>query len=234
MKTFYLEFKVSPTNDNEHFNLVKGAIASCWVQENDPQIACSKAEFHVSKYDWKVEEIECLPVDVTDEHFVERDIGQEQYLRAQEEGIAIIYTAWAKDGKTSAGPLLLSPSYNFSLSCLLKKQKQLANKGRCLHYESGHRCEEIIKAHSIQRNRALSAIADKGHVYRLSANIGSLKKNKGQLTFEKCGINRVSTFLGFCRKHDNALFEPIDNLPLVPTDQQVLLYAYRSSAEKYL
>jgi len=228
MKTFFLEFKVTPTNANEHFTLVKGAIASCWIQENNPQSAYSKAEFYVKRNDWKFEKIECLPIEVTEEHFLERDIGLEQYLHAQEEGIAIIYTAWAKDGKTSAGPLPLRPSYNFPLSHFLEKQKQLANKGRCLHYESGHRCKEIIKAHSIQKNGALSAIADEGHVYKLSANIGSLKKNKGQLTFKKYGINNVSTFLGFCGKHDNELFEPIDNYSLVPTDRQVLLYAYRS------
>ena len=55
-----------------------------------------------------------------------------------------------------------------------------------------------------------------------------MKKNKGRLTFEKYGINKASTFLGFCKKHDNELFEPIDKFPLVPTNQQVVLYAYRS------
>lgn len=37
----------------------------------------------------------------------------------------------------------------------------------------------------------------------------------------------MSTFLGFCKKHDNELFEPIDNFPLIPTDQQIFLYGYR-------
>src|SRR5574337_1945141 len=41
-------------------------------------------------------------------------------------------------------------------------------------------------------------------------------------------INKVSTFLGFCKYHDNNLFKPIDDQYLIPTDQQVLLYAYRS------
>lgn len=228
MKTFFLEFKVTPTNSNEYFDLVKGALASCWIQENNSQSAFAKAIFYVLKSNWEIGKIECLPVEVIEEYFIERDLGLEQYLRAQEEGIAIIYTAWAKDGKTTAGPLPIRPSYNFHLSSYIKRQKQLANKGCCLHYEGGLRCNEIIKAHSIQKNRLLSVIADKGHVYKLSANIGSLKKNKGQPTFERCGINKVSTFLGFCQKHDNELFEPIDNSPLIPTDHQVLLYAYRS------
>ena len=228
MKIFFLEFKVIPTNDNEHFDLVEGALASCWIKDNNPQSAYAKAEFYVSKEDWEIEKIESLPIEVLEEHFLERDLGKEQFCKAQKEGNAIIYSAWARDGKTTVGPMAIKSSYKLSLSDYIKTQKQLAQKRRCLHYENGSRCNEIIKAHSIQRNRSLSAIADNGHVYKISANIGSLKKNKGRLTYEKCGINKVSTFLGFCKRHDNELFEPIDNYPLIPTDQQVLLYAYRS------
>jgi len=42
------------------------------------------------------------------------------------------------------------------------------------------------------------------------------------------GINRVSTFKGFCKEHDNDLFEPIDNFSLTPNNQQIFLYSYRS------
>lgn len=122
----------------------------------------------------------------------------------------------------------MQPSYKFPISDFINTQKRLSRKGRCLHYENGIRCNEIIRAHSIQRNKALSAISENGYVYKISNNIGSLKKNKGRLSYEKYGINKVSTFLGFCKKHDNELFEPIDNYSLIPTDQQVLLYAYRS------
>ncbi len=97
-----------------------------------------------------------------------------------------------------------------------------------MHYENGLRCNEIIKAHSIQKNKSLSAIAQHGHVYKISSDIGSLKMNKGRLTYKKYGINKVSTFFGFCKNHDNELFEPIDNELLIPTDQQILLYSYRS------
>jgi hypothetical protein len=74
----------------------------------------------------------------------------------------------------------------------------------------------------------LSAIAQHGLVYKISSDIGSLKKNKGRLIYKKYGINKVSTFFGFCQKHDNELFKPIDNDVLIPTDQQILLYSYRS------
>jgi len=228
MKIFFLQFRVIPHNISEHFELVDGALASCWIKDNNQQSAYIKAEFYISKYDWDIVSIESLPIEVSKEDFAERDIGQEQFCKAQEEGIAIVYVGWAKDGKTTAGPIKINPSYKFSLSDYINNQKQLSNKGRCLHYDRGIRCNEIIKAHSIQKNRSLSTIAEKGHVYGLPTQIGSLKNNNGQLTYEKCGINKVSTFLGFCKRHDNELFEPIDNYPLIPTDQQVLLYAYRS------
>lgn len=228
MNIFFIEFEAIPTSANENFDFVEGALASCWIKDHSPQSAFAKAEFFVSKDEWDIVKIKNLPIKVREENFSERDLGMEQFHKAQEEGIAIIYSAWAKDKKTTAGPIPIKPSNKFSLSDYIKTQKQLSNKGRCLHYENGNRCNEIIKAHSIQKNRALSVIADKGHVYSISANIGSLKKNKGRLTYSKVGINKVSTFLGFCKRHDNELFKPIDDYPLIPTDQQILLYAYRS------
>lgn len=228
LKTFFLQFKVIPTNVNEYFDLIKGALASCWIQANSSQSAVAKAKFHVLKSDWNIVKIDYLPVEVTKRNFIKKDVGLEQYLRTQEEGIAVVYVAWARDGKMTGGPFPIRPSYNFNLCSYLKKQKQLANQGRCLHYESGPICNEIIKAHSIQKNRSLSAIADKGHVYKLATSIASLKKNKGKPIFKKYGVNKTSIFLGFCQKHDNELFAPIDNTSLVPTDFQVLLYAYRS------
>lgn len=228
MKIFYSQFKVIPTRENEKYDLVEGALANCWIKENNPQSAYAKAEFFVLKGDWQIIEVENHPVEVNESDFIGKDLGIEHYLEAKTEGISIAYVGWSRDGKTTAGPFQLKSSFKFPISQFIDFQKKLSQKGRCLHYENGIRCNEIIKAHSIQRNQSLSAIADKGHVYKISSNIGSLKRNKGRLTFEKYGINKVSTFLGFCKKHDNELFEPIDNFHLIPTNQQVLLYSYRS------
>jgi len=111
-------------------------------------------------------------------------------------------------------------------------KRQLA-RGRCLHFESGERCNEIIAAHSIQKSGQLTNIAENGHVYRMSAELSVLKKTGGVPEPRKVGLNKVSTFAGFCKHHDNALFEPIDNWPLVPTSEQVALYAYRCLCREY-
>jgi hypothetical protein len=228
MKTYFLSLKVIPTEENEHYNVVEGASANFWILENSPKNAFSKAVFYASKYDWKLTKIETPPVETTRINFIGRDIGLQNFDKAQKDGIAVVFVAWSTDGKTTLGPIKIRPSYNFNLNNFLKKIKQFKNKGRCLHYEAGERCQKIVKAHSIQKKGALSMIAHNGYVYRLTTDISILRKNKGRVSFQKKGINDVSTFLGFCRMHDNKLFEPIDNYPLIPTNQQVFLYGYRS------
>jgi len=88
MGTFFLTFRVVPTTDNEHYYLVKGALANCWVLEDSPENAFSKAFFYVSKGDWEVEEIENFPVETTENHFIGKDIGLQNYEKAQEDGSA--------------------------------------------------------------------------------------------------------------------------------------------------
>lgn len=111
--------------------------------------------------------------------------------------------------------------------------KELSDRGRCLHFESGNRCNHIIGAHSIQKSGQLKAILEDGHVTHIDPRIGSIVKNEGALSATTVSWNKVSTFNGFCQKHDNELFEPIDNSPLKPTKEQVILYAYRCLCREY-
>ncbi len=112
----------------------------------------------------------------------------------------------------------------------IKRQK---NIGRCLHYNSGKRCNKIVNAHSIQKKHLVDTIAVNGHAYRINADFNTLKKNNGEIGISKVGIKKLSTFLGFCKQHDNELFEEIDNNKLIPTDKQVMLYAYRCLCREY-
>lgn len=111
--------------------------------------------------------------------------------------------------------------------------KRQSQRGRCLHYLDGQRCDQIVSAHSIQKSGQLNLIAEGGHVYRLSADLSLLQKNDGVPNLKKIGVNRASTFFGFCKHHDNSLFEPIDNYPLGSVKQQVALYAYRCLCREY-
>lgn len=97
-----------------------------------------------------------------------------------------------------------------------------------MHFDSENKCSSIINAHSIQKNQSLSSIAENGEVYVVAGGFGDLRKNGEKLTYKKAGINKFSTFAGFCGYHDKEIFKPIDDSPLIPTQQQVFLYAYRS------
>ncbi|WP_348943925.1 hypothetical protein ABHF33_10515 [Chitinibacter sp. FCG-7] len=120
----------------------------------------------------------------------------------------------------------------FAYDYLLEFQKQM-QRGRCLHHSHGERCDKIIKAHSIQKSGQLSLIAENGHVYRLNNELAVLRKNNGIPDLKKIGIKQASTFLGFCKLHDNQLFEPIDKYPLEPTKEQIALYAFRCLCREY-
>lgn len=115
----------------------------------------------------------------------------------------------------------------------LNEMKRNDSSGRCLHFERGVRCNEIINAHSIQRSNQLGKIVESGHVYRISAEISDQHESNGLLTPKKIGWKKVSTFAGFCKLHDNDLFKPIDNFHLKPNAEQVALYAYRCLCREY-
>ncbi|HEY8269728.1 MAG TPA: hypothetical protein VIG33_02485, partial [Pseudobdellovibrionaceae bacterium] len=110
--------------------------------------------------------------------------------------------------------------------------KQLVRESRIKHciYPITKECSEtVIKAHSIQRNRYLSHIADHGEVYMILPQLGEDFTVKA----EKVGIKAATVFTGFCGYHDNKIFEPIEIEPYKNTPLQNFLFAYRAFAFAY-
>jgi hypothetical protein len=105
--------------------------------------------------------------------------------------------------------------------------KRQTKRGRCLHFDAGPACTDIVRAHSIQKQGQLRLIAEDGHVYRLSADLSTMKRNRGSPQPQWVGIQKASTFAGFCKHHDALLFDAIDNSRLEPQRREVALYAYR-------
>lgn len=224
-----MQVDVVPTESNTLFDEIEGAQVTCWLYDYDSISAYSKAIFYVKKYDWEIMKVIVHPKIVTEKDFIDRDIGLEHYNTAKKDGMSFFYAGWYKEGVSDETTFhQLNSSHSFDLQSYLTEQKKQNNRGRCLHVESGGRCNKIINAHSIQKNGVLSKIAENGKVYSLSKNISDIDITTGQVSFKKHGINRVSTFKGFCKYHDNLMFELIDNNPLEPTDEQIFLYAYRS------
>ncbi len=226
--TFYLSFEVVPGDEGLVDKRIEGAQAHCWVVEDDPVSAVVMATYRVQQSGWTIQSQDAPPVSVRLEDFCERDLGEKSFLEAQEYGIAVFIVAHtpAKDLHSDA-PTRQKPKKEFDLSDFIRTQQSVRSQGRCLFYQKTDKCGDVINAHSIQENGALSMIARDGYVYSISPNYGDIKRNKGRPSLARIHINKMSVFRGLCQQHDNLLFRPIDSVNLKPTLEQVFLYAYR-------
>lgn len=110
-----------------------------------------------------------------------------------------------------------------------KDLQKLLKTRTCLHPLAGpSTCQgPIVKAHTVRRAADLMLIARKGHVYQVSGDLADLQRTSGRLLPKLVGINEASTFLGFCNLHDTQAFAPLEQVALVPTEEQAFLLAYR-------
>ncbi|HEY2390516.1 MAG TPA: SEC-C domain-containing protein [Candidatus Angelobacter sp.] len=110
------------------------------------------------------------------------------------------------------------------------QRKQYSDAKYCIHAEaSTSTCSgTIVKAHTLARRTALTAIAEAGHVYGGDCDFMSIVKNKGIIRYKRIGVHDASTFTGFCSKHDDRTFAPLEKHPLLPTAEQCFLMSYRA------
>lgn len=120
--------------------------------------------------------------------------------------------------------------------------KNLLNQCRyseCFHKD--HNCSpKIIKAHSLQKNRILNKLSEKGEVltfsFDISKPIDNLINAVESIDFKmnRSGMKVASTFRGFCQYHDNLLFKPIEEHDYeMGNQEQEFLFAYRAFAKAY-
>lgn len=91
----------------------------------------------------------------------------------------------------------------------------------------------IVRAHSVSKSLNLKKIERNGHVYAFIPSFENLTKNNGVLQPELYGINKASTFTGFCAHHDNIIFSPLEDAEFIGSKEQCFLLAYRAHARKY-
>lgn len=85
-----------------------------------------------------------------------------------------------------------------------------------------------IRAHSVQNASALDLLAEDGHVVTPVLRLGA--GARPEISLERVGRSRASTFLGLCAKHDEQLFAPIEKRGLDVHDlQHRFLLAYRAA-----
>ena len=86
---------------------------------------------------------------------------------------------------------------------------------------------KIIKAHSISKSASLKDIAHNGHVLTTFKEAISFK-NGFNVSPKKIGIQKASTFTGFCAYHDKLLYQPIEDFDFVISEENCFLIAYRA------
>jgi len=91
----------------------------------------------------------------------------------------------------------------------------------------------IVRAHSVSKSMNLKKIARDGHVYAFIPSIENLTKNHGVLRPELYGINKASTFTGFCAYHDKQIFLPLEDQEFIGSKEQSFLLAYRAQAREH-
>ena len=108
------------------------------------------------------------------------------------------------------------------------KLKKLFTEKECL-YPNGNCSNEIIRSHTIQKSKALSKIAVDGHVYQMKINNSEImSKGAEAIRPDLVGYKLATTYYGFCAKHDNELFRPIDSIEFSEEIRQCFLYSYRA------
>jgi hypothetical protein len=101
----------------------------------------------------------------------------------------------------------------------------------CLLEDTGECGEKIIRAHSLQKS-IFKNHAKNGHVYQFEPFTGTHDADKN-LWPDLVGINKATTFLGFCERHDTRIFSRIENVPFQNTPEQKFLHHYRAFAQMY-
>lgn len=222
MPIYLTEFLVHPKNENSIYKTAERITAFCLIKSVDHKSALSISIFEAEKDRWDIKEVIRHPTIVSRESFIGQDIGLEQFNKAEKYGRAMLYQA--VDSRVSELTVEEIDGDDGNVGNFFKTKNDLSKKGKCLHFDAGEDCDVVINAHSVQKSQSLTAIAKDGHIYALANKI----ELDGSITVQKKSIQKFSTFRGFCKYHDNRVFEPIDNAILEPTPHQATLYAYRS------
>jgi len=112
------------------------------------------------------------------------------------------------------------------LNDLLTVHKKVWTKEYCLHPQQSSCGGNIVQAHTIQRRGSLERISRNGHVYTFKTDTAKIIKT-GMPEINLVGVNKASTFTGFCSYHDNDVFKPIEKQGFSISEETGFLLAYR-------
>lgn len=102
--------------------------------------------------------------------------------------------------------------------------------GYCSHPDTTSCSQQVVKAHTIQRSIGLAAISECGHVLTPDAHFDRHSLRDGKPDLRRVGVNKASTFPGFCDKHDGETFREIEAVDATLTLRSIFLLSYRAIA----
>ena len=105
---------------------------------------------------------------------------------------------------------------------------------QCLHPDASQlTCsKQIVRAHTVRKSADLKKLSEAGHVYHMSFDAKIMDKPPEEFKPTKIGINRASTFYGFCSTHDTEIFAPIETQAFKGTPEQCFLLGYRAFSKE--
>ncbi len=109
-------------------------------------------------------------------------------------------------------------------------EREAFGKLKCSAPETWHQfcSDQIVSAHTVQKRGSLRHIARDGRVYGFRTSFLDIFHQKGRLVPRLIGLNRASTFTGFCSRHDDEIFKEIETRPFAATPEQCFLLDYRA------
>lgn len=123
--------------------------------------------------------------------------------------------------REAEAPLARAVLQNFSF-------ENAANRSICLHPFAPTGCSQTIaKAHTVQRNRSLAAIAEGGHVLSVKDGM-KYSRTSDALKPKMVGVRQASTFRGFCQTHDHQLFRTIEVGEIEINETSAFQFGFRS------
>jgi hypothetical protein len=111
--------------------------------------------------------------------------------------------------------------------------QQLKEQGKECFFINQNDCEgEIIDAHSIQKNNNKLSLISGGENPKQVYHFANNYKN-GRKEIKPIPISQASTFKGFCKKHDDEIFKPIETHAFNESTEHCFLHSFRSFAYSY-
>lgn len=116
------------------------------------------------------------------------------------------------------------------LSAMVGLARESFSKELCLYYSKQGCSGPIVKAHTIPRSGSLKQIAVNGQLLRFDVTLPGLLNHGPSVPVKEIGIKNASTFTGFCARHDDGLFAPLEKQRFTGSTQQCFLLGFRATA----